>query len=79
VGTPVVSLFAPTVPASRWAPYGVPAIVLGDQVAACRDTRATRCPVPGHPCLSGITATEVVEGIEALAGRPAPALAGVGR
>jgi ADP-heptose:LPS heptosyltransferase len=28
VGTPVVSLFAPTVPPERWAPYGVPRTVL---------------------------------------------------
>ncbi|WP_378730973.1 glycosyltransferase family 9 protein [Nocardia brasiliensis] len=31
VATPVVSLFAPVVPARRWAPYGVPTVVLGDQ------------------------------------------------
>src|SRR5439155_2671678 len=29
VGTPVVSLFAPTVPFARWAPYGVPVARLG--------------------------------------------------
>ena len=46
VGTPVVSLFAPVVPAARWAPYGVPLVLLGDQQAPCRDTRApgARCP-----------------------------------
>lgn len=59
VGTPVVSLFAPTVPAVRWAPYGVPRVLLGDQHAACRDTRARQCPVPGHPCLTGVTSAEV--------------------
>ncbi|MER6502196.1 glycosyltransferase family 9 protein [Streptomyces sp. NPDC001455] len=60
VGTPVVSLFAPVVPASRWAPYGVPVVLLGDQRAACADSRARLCPVPGHPCLDGITAQDVV-------------------
>ncbi|WP_405164942.1 glycosyltransferase family 9 protein [Nocardia sp. NBC_01499] len=35
VATPVVSLFAPVVPARRWAPYGVPTVVLGDQTAPC--------------------------------------------
>lgn len=59
VGTPVVSLFAPVVPAVRWAPYGVPVELLGDQAAPCRDTRARSCPVPGHPCLSTISAEEV--------------------
>ena len=39
VGTPVVSLFAPVVPAARWAPYGVPVD------AARRPARA----LPGQP------------------------------
>jgi ADP-heptose:LPS heptosyltransferase len=76
VRTPVVSLFAPTVPARRWAPYGVPSVVLGDQDAACRGTRATRCPVPGHPCLSSVEPIEVVRAVEELATRTAPVLAG---
>jgi ADP-heptose:LPS heptosyltransferase len=68
VGTPVVSLFAPVVPARRWAPYGVPVVVLGDQDAPCRDTRARECPVPGHPCLEGVSAEEVFEAVEKLGG-----------
>ena len=67
VGTPVVSLFAPTVPAARWAPYGVDRVLLGDQQAPCRDTRATVCPVPGHPCLTGVGAEEVLAAVEELA------------
>jgi ADP-heptose:LPS heptosyltransferase len=70
VGTPVVSLFAPTVPAVRWAPYAVPRVLLGDQDAPCRGSRATVCPVPGHPCLSGITAQEVVAAVDKLTRRP---------
>ena len=66
VGTPVVSLFSPVVPAERWAPYGVPTIVLGDQLAACRGTRARECPVPGHPCLTGIDPEQVVHAVESL-------------
>ena len=66
VRTPVVSLFAPTVPFGQWGPYRVPWIRLGDPVAGCRNTRATSCPVPGHPCLSGITADEVVRAVERL-------------
>jgi heptosyltransferase-3 len=54
VGTPVVSLFAPVVPAERWGPWRVPHVVLGDQTAGCAGTRARRCPVPGHPCLAGV-------------------------
>jgi ADP-heptose:LPS heptosyltransferase len=66
VGTPVVSLFAPVVPAARWAPYGVPSVLLGDQHAPCAATRATVCPVPGHPCLDSVTAQDVVLAVEKL-------------
>ncbi|MDQ1629912.1 MAG: hypothetical protein QOI54_3656 [Actinomycetota bacterium] len=66
VGTPVVSLFAPTVPAPRWAPYGVPVVLLGDQQAPCRATRASSCPVPGHPCLSSVTAQQVAAALQRL-------------
>jgi ADP-heptose:LPS heptosyltransferase len=63
VGTPVVSLFAPVVPAVRWAPYGVPAIVLGDQFAPCQGTRARSCPVEGHPCLASVTPRDIVAAV----------------
>ncbi|HEU4676755.1 MAG TPA: glycosyltransferase family 9 protein [Motilibacteraceae bacterium] len=66
VGTPVVSLFAPVVPAARWAPYGVPTVLLGDQSAACRLTRARECPVPGHPCLDSISAAEIADAVAKL-------------
>jgi ADP-heptose:LPS heptosyltransferase len=66
VGTPVVSLFSPVVPAARWAPYGVPVALLGDQDAPCRGTRARHCPVPGHPCLAGVTAADVVDAVDSL-------------
>jgi ADP-heptose:LPS heptosyltransferase len=68
VGTPVVSLFSPVVPAERWAPWGVPTVVLGDQTAPCRGTRSRTCPVPGHPCLSGVSPHHVVDAVHALAG-----------
>jgi ADP-heptose:LPS heptosyltransferase len=68
VGTPVVSLFAPTVPFGAWGPWRVPWVRLGDATAPCRHTRATTCPVPGHPCLSGIQPGRVVEAIRLLEG-----------
>ncbi|MEU3294863.1 glycosyltransferase family 9 protein [Streptomyces longwoodensis] len=64
VGTPVVSLFAPVVPAERWRPYGVPCVLLGDQHAPCADSRARQCPVPGHPCLESVTAHDVRLAVE---------------
>ncbi len=68
VGTPVVSLFAPVVPAVRWAPYGVPYRLLGQPDAACAGTRARICPVPGHPCLDSIEPAEVVAAVAELSG-----------
>ncbi|MEV0158401.1 glycosyltransferase family 9 protein, partial [Micromonospora sp. NPDC050686] len=70
VGTPVVSLFAPTVPYGQWGPYRVPAVRLGDAGAPCRDTRAARCPVPGHPCLGGVDPGDVVAAVRLLTRRP---------
>ncbi|MEV0975523.1 glycosyltransferase family 9 protein [Streptomyces sp. NPDC049915] len=64
VGTPVVSLFAPVVPAERWRPYGVPYVLLGDQSAPCAGSRARTCPVPGHPCLQSVSAHDVVAAVE---------------
>jgi ADP-heptose:LPS heptosyltransferase len=70
VGAPVVSLFAPVVPASQWSPYGDNVIRLGDQNAPCRATRARSCPVDGHPCLDGITDAELLAAVDRLGGKP---------
>lgn len=51
VGTPVVELFPPTIPAVRFLPWRVPYVLLGDQDIACRGCRARVCPIPGQPCL----------------------------
>jgi ADP-heptose:LPS heptosyltransferase len=66
VGLPVVSLFSPVVPTIRWAPYRVPVILLGDQDAACKLSRARDCPIPGHPCLAGVAPAEVADAVERL-------------
>jgi ADP-heptose:LPS heptosyltransferase len=67
VGTPVVSLFSPVVPAVRWRPWGVAHELLGDQRAACAGSRARVCPVAGHPCLDGVSVGEVVAAVDRLA------------
>ena len=76
VGAPVVSLFAPTVPLSRWAPWGVPTVLLGDHDIACRHCRARVCPVAGHPCLSSVPVEAVVEAVDRLAPAGAAVAAG---
>jgi hypothetical protein len=71
VGTPVVSLFAPVVPVERWAPWGVPVRILGDQTAACRGSGARECPIQGHPCLASVSAAQVADAVDDLT-PPAP-------
>jgi ADP-heptose:LPS heptosyltransferase len=67
VGTPVVSMFSPVVPAVRWRPWGVTQVLLGDQGAGCAGSRARVCPVAGHPCLDGVSVAEVVAAVDRLA------------
>jgi ADP-heptose:LPS heptosyltransferase len=70
VGTPVVSLFAPTVPAVRWRPWMVPQELLFVHVP-CAGCRARVCPVEGHPCLAGVQVSDVLAAVERLAPLPA--------
>lgn len=66
VDTPVVSLFAPTVPAERWRPWRVPSRLLGRQDIYCAGCRARVCPVAGHPCLDTVPVTAVVQALDEL-------------
>jgi len=70
VGAPVVSLYAPTVPAVRWRPWRVPHAILHEPVP-CAGCRARSCPVPGHPCIDELPLAAVLEAVERLA-TPAP-------
>jgi ADP-heptose:LPS heptosyltransferase len=67
VGTAVVSLFAPTVPAARWRPWAVAHELLYVDVP-CAGCRARECPVPGHPCLGGVCVEDVLQAVGRLAG-----------
>ena len=69
VRTPVVSLFAPTVPVQRWRPWGVPHRLLYVPVP-CAGCRARACPVPGHPCLDDLGVDEVLRAVAHLCGEP---------
>ena len=77
VGTPVVSLYAPTVPAVRWRPWGVPHVLLGDQDIPCAGCRARVCPYEGHPCLGAVPVEDVADAVDLLA--PAPLMEEVAR
>jgi len=69
VGTPVVSLFAPTVPAVRWRPWRVAHELLYVDVP-CAGCRARECPVAGHPCVEGVEVEQVLSALARLAPLP---------
>jgi ADP-heptose:LPS heptosyltransferase len=73
VGTPVVSIFAPVVPAERWRPWGVATVVLGDQGIGCAGCRARVCPLDHQHCLAGVTPEVVAEAVRALDRQRVPA------
>ncbi len=72
VGTPVASLYAPTVPAQRWRPWMVPHVLLGDQSISCAGCRARVCPVLGHPCIDAIDTGAVLEAVRRLTAAKSP-------
>jgi ADP-heptose:LPS heptosyltransferase len=57
LGRPVVALFGAADP-RRTAPFGRPEAVVRNPVE-CSPCRKRVCPVPGHPCMSGLS-TEAV-------------------
>lgn len=72
VATPVVSLFAPVVPAERWRPWRVAHVLLGDQSAACAGTRARLCPLQSHTCLDTVAIAAVLDAVRELTCAGAP-------
>lgn len=60
VGVPVVEIYPPTVPASRWRPWAVPHALIGDQQISCAGCRATHCPLPAQLCISSARPEDVV-------------------
>jgi ADP-heptose:LPS heptosyltransferase len=66
VGTPVVSIFAPTVPAERFRPWLVPHVLLGDQTIACRGCRARICPMASQACIDTIAVDDVLAALTTL-------------
>ncbi|MEA2689859.1 MAG: hypothetical protein QOD51_2466 [Candidatus Eremiobacteraeota bacterium] len=66
VGTPVVSLFPPTIPAARFRPWMVDHVMLGDQDIACRGCRARECPLEDQPCLGVVTIDDVLAALASL-------------
>lgn len=70
VGTPVVTLFAPTVSPRRWRPWGVRHVLLGALDIACAGCRARECPQPTHACLDVVHPTDVVDALRRVLSDP---------
>ncbi len=66
VGTPVVTIFAPTILPARFAPYAVPYVMLGDLAIACAGCRARVCPFGGQPCTGIVDVDDVVRALHEL-------------
>jgi ADP-heptose:LPS heptosyltransferase len=73
VGTPVVSLYALTVPPVRWRPWSVPHELLFREVP-CAGCRARSCRVPGHPCVGDIAPELVLAAVRRLTERVSAAV-----
>ncbi len=71
VGTPVVTIFPPTIAPVRFAPWHVAYVMLGDSEIACAGCRARTCPIPGQPCIGVVEPAAVVAALERLAPPPA--------
>lgn len=71
VGTPVVSIFPPTIPALRFHPWMVAHRTLGDQAIPCAGCRARTCPIPGQPCLDVVGVRDVLDALGSLMPLPA--------
>ena len=66
VGTPVVTIFAPTILPARFAPYEIPFAMLGDLTIGCAGCRARVCPFEGQPCTGVVEVGDVVRALHEL-------------
>lgn len=65
VGTPAVVLFSGTNRVRQWRPWGRRVLTMKHQVP-CSPCHRTRCPLPGHPCLTLLTPAAVMARVHAL-------------
>jgi ADP-heptose:LPS heptosyltransferase len=72
-GTPVVTVFPPTIAPVRFAPWHVPHIMLGDHAIGCSGCRAKTCPIPGQPCIGTVSIEDVLSALSSLMGARVPA------
>jgi len=65
LGTPLVALFGAADP-GRTGPYRLPQSVIYEP-APCSPCRRRTCNVPGHPCMTEISAARILQAVRALA------------
>jgi ADP-heptose:LPS heptosyltransferase len=58
LGVPCIALYADRDPPGQWEPLGEGHVLLHHAVP-CGGCRAVKCPVPNHPCMTGITIEDV--------------------
>src|SRR5262249_39514679 len=66
VGTPVVSIFGPTVPAFGYTPFGGRNVIVEHDGLTCRpcDKHGPQvCPLGHHRCMKEIPPVRVIEGL----------------
>ena len=68
LGVPCVALYADRDPQGQWEPLGAGDVLLRRPVP-CGGCRAFDCPVPGHPCMTGISVDQVWRAILEVDGR----------
>jgi len=66
VGTPLVVLFSGSVSFPQWQPRGRRVMVCR-RAMKCAPCHAKRCPLAGHPCMSGLLPEEVMSAVRRLA------------
>jgi lipopolysaccharide heptosyltransferase II len=67
VGAKVITLFSGTNDSNQWRPHGENVVTLAHAVP-CAPCYLTKCPLAGHPCMSGLTPSAVVEALARVLG-----------
>ena len=71
VGTPVVAIFGPTVPAFGYTPFGSGNVIVEHEALPCRpcDRHGPQvCPLGHHHCMTEIPAARVIEAVARVVG-----------
>ena len=71
LGIPCIALYADRDPPGQWEPLGEGHVLLHHAVP-CGGCRAFNCPVPDHPCMTGISIEQVWTAIQEVNARTVP-------